>query len=175
MSLGYVAAGTQLPGGPERAAAALAEHVPPLDRDATLLAVIPMPGTGTSLAIVGYVISTSAKTASTARSAGLGGLRLDRAQRRVWADGHEVALTFREFELLAFLNAHPARVFSRAELVERVWRRAAAPSGDSHAIAQDSRTVDVHISRIRRKLGPRHGRSLVTEYRAGYQFRPLGP
>ena len=37
----------------------------------------------------------------------------------------------------------------------------------------DSRTVDVHVSRLRRKLGPDYGRCLVTEYRVGYQFRPV--
>ena len=39
-------------------------------------------------------------------------------------------------------------------------------------MARDSRTVDVHVSRVRRKLGPRYGQCLVTEYRVGYQFRP---
>ena len=60
---------------------------------------------------------------------------------------------------------------SRADLIERVWHRAIG--GDSQAIARDSRTVDVHVSRVRRKLGPRYGQCLVTEYRVGYQFRPL--
>ena len=101
------------------------------------------------------------------------GLRLDHGQRRAWTDGHEIELTFREFELLAFLSAHPATVFTRADLIERVWRRAIAP--DDQAIARDSRTVDVHVSRVRHKLGPRYGQCLVTEYRVGYQFRPLGP
>ena len=77
--------------------------------------------------------------------------------------GTEVALTFQEFELLAFLSAHPSTVFSRADLVTRVWQR---------DFAADSRTVDVHVSRLRHKLGPAYGRYLVTEYRVGYQFRP---
>ena len=98
---------------------------------------------------------------------------MDDGQRRVWADGREVGLTFREFELLAFLSSHPATVFTRAELIEKVWRRAV--SADSQAIARDSRTVDVHVSRIRHKLGPHYGQCLVTEYRVGYQFRPLIP
>jgi len=147
-----------------------------------LLAVVPIPGTGTSLAIVGYAIATSAATdasppprpaAPRSRRPQGSGLRLDHAQRRVWADGREIELTFREFELLAFLSAHPATVFTRADLIERAWRRAAARDGE--AIARDSRTVDVHVSRVRRKLGPRYGQCLVTEYRVGYQFRPLAP
>ena len=162
------------------------EQVPP-GRDGTLLAVVPIPGTGTSLAIVGYAIATSPAqekpgekprqkprpAASRTRRPHGSGLRLDHRQRRVWTDGREIELTFQEFELLAFLSAHPATVFTRADLIEQVWRRAIAPGGQ--AIARDSRTVDVHVSRVRHKLGPRYGQCLVTEYRAGYQFRPPKP
>jgi DNA-binding winged helix-turn-helix (wHTH) protein len=171
------------------------EQVPP-GRDATLLAVVPIPGTGTSLAIVGYVIAASAATPATpaiqavgpviqavgpapqagepakgrARRTSGSALRLDHAQRRVWVDGREIQLTFQEFELLAFLTAHPATVFSRADLVGHVWHRNLGPDG--RPVPGDSRTVDVHVSRVRRKLGPRYGQCLVTEYRVGYQFRP---
>jgi hypothetical protein len=157
------------------------EQVPPPRRDATLLAVVPIPGTGTSLAIVGYAITTSGADPAARPSPGNQppprdptspghGLLLDHAQRRVWIDGREVQLTFQEFELLAFLAAHPAIVFTRAELVERVWHRALGQDG--RPVPRDSRTVDVHVSRLRRKLGPGHGACLVTEYRVGYQFRP---
>ncbi|HEY6790599.1 MAG TPA: winged helix-turn-helix domain-containing protein [Trebonia sp.] len=145
----------------------------------TLLAVVPIPGTGTSLAIVGYPVSNATLPRRAhgdgdddARDGTRGprdqsrlpaGLFLDHEQRRVWADGHEIPLTYQEFELLAFLSAHPATVFSRADLVEQVWQR---------DFATDSRTVDVHVSRLRHKLGPQYGRYLVTEYRVGYQFRP---
>ncbi len=158
----------------------------------TLLAVVPIPGTGTSLAIVGYPVAGPGTLPGLAASvqAGLvpagpvpagpalagtvlaaqphdrrGGLVLHHDQRRVWADGAEVALTFQEFELLAFLAAHPDTVFSRADLVRAVWQR---------EFAADSRTVDVHVSRLRHKLGRSYGRCLVTEYRVGYQFRPGG-
>ncbi|HWN62004.1 MAG TPA: winged helix-turn-helix domain-containing protein, partial [Streptosporangiaceae bacterium] len=100
---------------------------------------------------------------------GHGGLLIDRVQRRVWTDGGEIPLTFQEFELLAFLSSHPGRVFSRADLVTQVW----PDVPDRRNVRRDSRTVDVHISRLRRKLGPVHGQCLVTEHRAGYQFRPL--
>ena len=62
-------------------------------------------------------------------------------------------------------------MFSRADLMGRVWRPQTAP--DRRNVRSDSRTVDVHVSRLRRKLGPVHGQCLVTEHRAGYQFRPL--
>jgi hypothetical protein len=147
--------------------------------DGTLLAVVPIPGTGTSLAIVGYPVTAPGSTVALG-SVPLGpvpgstvtvgqpigerpGLLLDHDQRRVWVDGSEIPLTFQEFELLAFLSAHPATVFSRADLVRQVWQR---------DFAADSRTVDVHVSRLRHKLGPAYGRCLVTEYRVGYQFRP---
>jgi Transcriptional regulatory protein, C terminal len=157
------------------------EHVPPPGRDATLLAVVPIPGTGTSLAIVGYAITTSAADPAARSSRGARssagdqaspgqGLLLDHAQRRAWINGREIQFTFQEFELLAFLAAHPATVFTRAELVERVWHRTLGQDG--RPVPRDSRTVDVHVSRVRRKLGPRHGQCLVTEYRVGYQFRP---
>jgi DNA-binding response OmpR family regulator len=154
---------------PAAALGAVPGVVPAQGTDGTLLAVVPIPGTGTSLAIVGYPVSArgpidgltgSAGTPSSERT----GLLLDHDQRRVWVDGAEIPLTFQEFELLAFLAAHPATVFTRSDLVERVWQR---------DFAADSRTVDVHISRIRHKLGPRYGRYLLTEYRVGYQFRPL--
>ena len=161
--------------------------------EGTLLAVVPIPGTGTSLAIVGYPVTSTGTPAGPGLAALVSGhpvpgragpaaalppdtlvpgqlagdgagLQLDHDQRRVLVDGAEVPLTFQEFELLAFLAAHPATVFSRADLVRRVWQR---------DFGADSRTVDVHVSRLRAKLGRDYGKCLVTEYRVGYQFRPL--
>jgi DNA-binding winged helix-turn-helix (wHTH) protein len=177
---GYMAIGTQLLSRPaaQEPGHPWDEHVPPPGRDATLLAVVPIPGTQTSLAIVGYAISTEPDPAAgqpgqpgqpDLLAEPASGLLIDHVQRRVWADGAEVALTFQEFELLAFLSAHPATVFSRADLVHHVWPDAP----DRRNVRRDSRTVDVHVSRLRRKLGPVHGQCLVTEHRAGYQFRPL--
>jgi hypothetical protein len=145
--------------------------VPRPKADGTLLAVVPIPGTGTSMAIVGYPVTAPGALGATVpagadeaeRHPQRSGLLLDHDQRRLWVDGAEVALTFQEFELLAFLSAHPSTVFSRSDLVSRVWQR---------DFATDSRTVDVHVSRLRHKLGPAYGRYLVTEYRVGYQFRP---
>ena len=200
----YVTIGTQLfsplaadaaadPGHPH------GERVPPPGADGTLLAIVPIPGTQTSLAIVGYAISTAAVPRRepaapgqvrdggpehTARDAApehtaqtgmpgpdSGGLLIDRVQRRVWTGDGEIPLTFQEFELLAFLSAHPAVVFSRADLVQRVWQPPEAPGRPS--VQSGSRTVDVHVSRLRRKLGSVYGKCLVTEHRAGYQFRPI--
>ena len=179
---GHVQIGAQLLGrtdaGPEvEDGSGASEVVPhPLFRqkpDGTLLAVVPIPGTGTSMAIVGYPVTAPGVIGATAAggtvtaerpASGRMGLLLDHDQRRVWVDGTEVTLTFQEFELLAFLSAHPSTVFTRADLVRQVWQR---------DFAADSRTVDVHVSRLRHKLGPSYGRYLVTEYRVGYQFRPV--
>jgi DNA-binding winged helix-turn-helix (wHTH) protein len=134
------------------------------DRDGTLLAVVPVPGTGTSLVIVGYAVaSPDARPAPD--QGGETGLVIDRMQRRAWADGREIVLTFQEYELLAFLSGHPGTVFSRAELGARAWQGTWRP---------DSRTVDVHVSRLRRKLGPAYGGCIVTVYRAGYRFQAPG-
>jgi DNA-binding winged helix-turn-helix (wHTH) protein len=205
VSSGYVAVGTQLVSRPETLDDLFSqpdaepggnpwdERVP--GRDGTLLAIVPIPGTSTSLAIVGYAIATtSGATMHGATAAGGShqgrpaepdpvterraddGVRLDHVQRRAWAGGREIMLTFQEFQLLAFLTAHPSTVFTRADLVEQVWRRDTARDArdtrDARAVARDSRTVDVHVSRLRHKLGSVYGQCLVTEYRVGYQFRP---
>lgn len=71
-----------------------------------------------------------------------GGLVVDVTRRTVEVDGTPVELTRLEFELLAYLAANPGRVVSRAELLRAVWQRTDA-----------ARTVDVHLSWLRRKLG----------------------
>jgi DNA-binding response OmpR family regulator len=132
--------------------------------EGTLLAVVPLPGSGKSLAIVGYAVPDAPAAEPEERRVTGAGLHLNHEQRRVWVEGTEVVLTFQEFELLDFLTGHPTRVFTRLELLEQVWHR---------DLGATSRTVDVHVSRLRQKLGPVFGRCLVTEYRVGYQFRPL--
>ncbi len=140
----------------------------PLDPSSagTLLAVVPIPGTDSSLAIVGYTVPASAPrdVAQASRRTGRG-LVVDHARRCVWLSGQEVQLTYQEFELLAFLSANPAQVFSRGDLLERVW-------GQRENSHHHTRTVDVHVSRLRRKLGPAFGQCLTTEHRVGYRFDP---
>jgi hypothetical protein len=168
--------GSVLPEGtlrPEPGLPAELEHVAgpggPLDPSSpgTLLAVVPIPGTDSSLAIVGYTIPASAPRDSrqTAPRRNDGGLVVDHARRCIWLGGKEVQLTYQEFELLAFLSANPSQVFSRADLLERVW-------GQRENSRHHTRTVDVHVSRLRRKLGPAFGQCLTTEHRVGYRFDP---
>ncbi|MBJ6638404.1 winged helix-turn-helix transcriptional regulator [Streptomyces sp. DHE7-1] len=99
-------------------------------------------------------------------AAGTGGdplVRIDAVQRTVSVDGRELDLTYLEFELLAHLVAHPNQVHTRDRLVTTVW-------GYGHV--GDGRTVDVHIARLRRKLGERHRRSIQTVRRVGYKYTP---
>ncbi|HHY38919.1 MAG TPA: response regulator transcription factor [Clostridia bacterium] len=72
------------------------------------------------------------------------GLEIDRASRRVFYNQKEVLLTPKEFELLWFLASNPGRVFSREQLLEKVW---------GYDYFGDTRTVDTHIKRLREKLG----------------------
>jgi hypothetical protein len=91
------------------------------------------------------------------------GLRVDPAGRTAEVDGRPLDLTYLEFELLAHLVAHPHRVHSRDQLVTTVW-------GYGHV--GDGRTVDVHVARLRRKLGAGHRGSIVTVRRVGYKYAP---
>ena len=89
------------------------------------------------------------------------GLDIDRHAHRVSVDGRPVELSYREFELLAFLAEHPGRVFSRRQLVGSVWNGADV----------GSRTVDVHVRRLRVKLG-RQAERIVTVRNVGYRYEP---
>jgi DNA-binding response OmpR family regulator len=79
-------------------------------------------------------------------------------------DGRPFDLTYLEFELLVHLVGHLHRVHTRDQLVTTVW-------GYGHV--GDGRTVDVHIARLRRKLGPEHRGSIVTVRRVGYKDAPV--
>ncbi|GAA2082667.1 hypothetical protein GCM10009801_42590 [Streptomyces albiaxialis] len=92
------------------------------------------------------------------------GLEIDRVCRTVHVEGRELDLTYLEFELLAHLAAYPRQVHSREQLVSTVWGY-----GDH---VGDGRTVDVHVARLRRKLGDPHRQRIVTVRRVGYKFTP---
>lgn len=90
-------------------------------------------------------------------------VRVDTVQRTAEVDGQPLDLTYLEFELLAHLVAHPHRVHTRDQLVTTVW-------GYGHV--GDGRTVDVHIARLRRKLGADHRQTIQTVRRVGYKYTP---
>lgn len=92
-----------------------------------------------------------------------GGLEIQLDTHRVFADGREISLTHREFELLAFLAENPGIVFSKDTLFERVWGLEAAG---------DTATVMVHVNRIREKIEPDTTKPVYIEtvWGAGYRF-----
>ncbi|MFD9335750.1 winged helix-turn-helix domain-containing protein [Streptomyces sp. NPDC060028] len=90
-------------------------------------------------------------------------IRVDRARRLVEVDGRELDLTYLEFDLLAHLVAHPYTVHTRDALISGIW-------GYGHI--GDGRTVDVHVARLRRKLGPTYRNRISTVRRVGYRYLP---
>jgi DNA-binding response OmpR family regulator len=92
-------------------------------------------------------------------------LEIDAATREVRKEGERVRLTAKEFDLLYFLARHPRRVFSRQQLMDRVW---------GYEAVLDTGTVTVHIRRLREKIepDPSRPRFLETIWGVGYRFAP---
>ena len=88
-------------------------------------------------------------------------LRLNLATYEASVAGESIDLTFKEFELLKFFITHPRRVFTRPELLETVWE------SDYYG---GTRTVDVHIRRLRAKIGTKVGNMINTVRNVGYRF-----
>ena len=93
-----------------------------------------------------------------------GPIRLDSGSRNAWKNGTLVELTAKEFELIEFLMKQPNQIFSREALREALWQ------DESRS---DSRTVDVHIRRLREKLedNPAEPKYILTKWSVGYYFR----
>ena len=91
------------------------------------------------------------------------GLEIDPATREVVCDGGQLKLTAKEFDLLYFLASHPRRVFSRDQLMTRVW---------GYEAALDTGTVTVHVRRLREKIesDPAHPSHLQTVWGVGYRL-----
>jgi DNA-binding response OmpR family regulator len=90
------------------------------------------------------VLRRTEGTADTVTPLACGPLSLDPAAREARVDGREIALTQREFDLLEYLLRHPGQVISRRRLLEQVW---------DYASMGETRTVEVHVAQVRRKLG----------------------
>jgi len=93
------------------------------------------------------------------------GLVIDSATREVTKNGAPLRLTAREFDLLWFVASHPQRVFSREQIMRRVW---------GYSSALDTGTVTVHVRRLREKVEdePSRPRHLETVWGVGYRFSP---
>jgi DNA-binding response OmpR family regulator len=93
-----------------------------------------------------------------------GDLAIDEATYSARLRGRALDLTFKEFELLKFLAQYPGRVFSRAQLLQEVW---------GYDYFGGTRTVDVHVRRLRAKLGAEHEALIGTVRNVGYRFVPV--
>ena len=92
-----------------------------------------------------------------------GDLAIDEATYTARLRARALDLTFKEFELLKFLAQHPGRVFTRAHLLQEVW---------GYDYFGGTRTVDVHVRRLRAKLGTEHEALIGTVRNVGYRFVP---
>ncbi|MDT0213088.1 response regulator transcription factor [Rothia sp. ARF10] len=92
-----------------------------------------------------------------------GVLVIDEATYSVRLRGSVLDLTYKEFELLKYLAQHPGRVFTRAQLLQEVW---------GYDYFGGTRTVDVHVRRLRAKLGSDHESLIGTVRNVGYRFVP---
>lgn len=90
-----------------------------------------------------------------------GGLTVDESSYAAKVDDRDLQLTFKEFELVKFLAQHPGRVFSRQQLLDEVW---------GMDYFGGTRTVDVHVRRLRAKLGTEHDKLIGTVRNVGYRF-----
>ena len=90
----------------------------------------------------------------------MGDLTLDTSEHTVTVQGERVALTLKEYELLRLMMAHPGKVFDRESLLENIW---------DAEFAGETRTVDVHVSSLRLKLGP-CGEYIRTVRGVGYRM-----
>ncbi|MEX2288730.1 MAG: response regulator transcription factor [Mycobacteriales bacterium] len=90
-----------------------------------------------------------------------GELTIDEGTYTCRLRGRVLDLTFKEFELLKYLAQHPGRVFTRAQLLQEVW---------GYDYYGGTRTVDVHVRRLRAKLGAEHEQLIGTVRHVGYKF-----
>ena len=89
-----------------------------------------------------------------------GKISLTPASHKVFVDGQEIVLTHKEYELLHFFMVNPEQIFSREQLLNRIW---------GYDFEGTTRTVDTHIKTLRQKLGD-EGKHIVTLIRSGYKF-----
>ena len=92
-----------------------------------------------------------------------GDLTVDAGGYTARVRGRPLDLTYKEFELLKYLAQHPGRVFTRAQLLQEVW---------GYDYYGGTRTVDVHVRRLRAKLGPEYEQLIGTVRNVGYRFDP---
>jgi DNA-binding response OmpR family regulator len=110
---------------------------------------------------IGRLHATRDEDAPDAHVIRTGEVVVDDATYTATIGGRPLDLTFKEFELLKYLAQHPGRVFTRDQLLQEVW---------GYDYFGGTRTVDVHVRRLRAKLGPEHETLIGTVRNVGYRF-----
>jgi DNA-binding response OmpR family regulator len=111
------------------------------------------------------VLRRTAHASLAAERLELGALTIDARTREVTLEGEPLRLTAKEFDLLFFVASHPRQVFSRDQLMDRVW---------GYSTVLDTGTVTVHVQRLRSKIeaDPKSPQHLETVWGIGYRFVP---
>ena len=110
---------------------------------------------------VGRIEAENFASNPSSREIRTGEIVIDESSYTAKIRGRSLDLTFKEFELIKFLAQHPGRVFTRAQLLQEIW---------GYDYFGGTRTVDVHIRRLRSKLGPEHEAIVGTVRNVGYRF-----
>ena len=110
------------------------------------------------LAKVGALLRRSSTVPTDALN--VGKISIIPASHKTFVNGQEIALTHKEYELLYFFMVNPGQIFSREQLLNRIW---------GYDFEGTTRTIDTHIKTLRQKLGD-EGKHIVTLIRSGYKF-----
>ncbi len=115
------------------------------------------------IARVKAVLKRSVRKEAAGDIINVGGVKIDLHLKLVFVDGEQVAFSKKEFEVLSLLASHPGEIYSRDALIAELWK-------DAPYVLD--RTVDVHIARIRSKLGP-HKNYITNRTGYGYVFKSV--
>ncbi|MQF93035.1 MAG: winged helix-turn-helix transcriptional regulator [SAR202 cluster bacterium] len=118
----------------------------------------------TKINLSNYQIDTLTDSVMTEKIINQGNLKIDTEKYLVTLEGKKIDLTFKELELLKVLSSNPGRVFSRENLLKSIW---------DYDYYGGTRTVDVHVRRLRRKIEDHKYNFIETIWNVGYKFNEI--
>ncbi|MEC7920352.1 MAG: response regulator transcription factor [Chloroflexota bacterium] len=118
----------------------------------------------TKINLSNYQIATLTDSVKTEKVINQGNLKIDTEKYLVTLEGKKIDLTFKELELLKVLSSNPGRVFSRENLLKSIW---------DYDYYGGTRTVDVHVRRLRRKIEDHKYNFIETIWNVGYKFNEI--
>ena len=118
----------------------------------------------TKINLSNYQIATLTDSVKTEKVINQGNLKIDTEKYLVTLEGKKIDLTFKELELLKVLSSNPGRVFSRENLLKSIW---------DYDYYGGTRTVDVHVRRLRRKIEDHKHNFIETIWNVGYKFNEI--